>query len=297
MVTEVTLCAGEYEAVLVPPGAGLASLKYEGKDLVHPHSPKRRAQGYSGKILLPWPNRIAGARYEFEGVAHQLPINDRATGSALHGLVHSLEWTVIDAPVDSVTFAVALEPTAGYPFRLDATARYSLHPDDGLGLEVITTNRSHESAPFGVGAHPYLTCNGAPLDRCRLTMSANTFLEVDEGLIPVREHSVTNTALDFRAARVVDDLALDHAFGDLPQSWSVTLEDPTGGMAVILDSGAPWVQLFSAEPFNRRCLAVEPMTCPPNAFNSGEDILVLEPGESNVFRLSIRGHQKQSQAV
>lgn len=288
MTTEVTLRAGAYEAVLVPSGAGLTSLTYEGKNLVRPHPPQRRAKGYSGKILLPWPNRIAGAQYQFDGSTYHLDANDRATGSALHGLVHTRNWEVTQSSSDQVTFATVVEPSDGYPFRLEATARYRLRPDAGLHLEVTTWNQSEKPAPFGIGAHPYLTCDGAPLDQCLLTVPASVFLEVNERLIPTGHHSVGGTLVDFRTERVVGDVALDHAFGDLPRTWSVTLADPATQMAVRLDSDTRWVQLFSAEDFGRRCLAVEPMTCPPNAFNTGWDLITLEPGGSNVFTLGIR---------
>ena len=31
---------------------------------------------------------------------------------------------------------------------------------------------------------------------------------------------------------------------------------------------------------NRRSLGIEPMTCAPNAFQSGDGLITLEPGES-----------------
>jgi aldose 1-epimerase len=41
--------------------------------------------------------------------------------------------------------------------------------------------------------------------------------------------------------------------------------------------------LFTGDPLpdvDRRSLAAEPMTCPPNAFRTGEALIRLEPGRS-----------------
>jgi aldose 1-epimerase len=41
--------------------------------------------------------------------------------------------------------------------------------------------------------------------------------------------------------------------------------------------------LFTGDPLrdvNRCAIAVEPMTCPPNAFRTGEALVRLEPGQA-----------------
>ena len=50
-----------------------------------------------------------------------------------------------------------------------------------------------------------------------------------------------------------------------------------------VDQSYPYLMIFTGDSlpnFNRRGLAVEPMTCPPNAFRSGEDLIRLEPSAS-----------------
>ncbi|HWU31187.1 MAG TPA: galactose mutarotase, partial [Microbacterium sp.] len=60
----------------------------------------------------------------------------------------------------------------------------------------------------------------------------------------------------------------------------------------VWDAGCPWVQVHTADlpdpAASRRGLAVEPMTCPPDAFNSGTDLIVLEPGAAHTAGWSIR---------
>ncbi|MEP6649408.1 MAG: galactose mutarotase, partial [Lapillicoccus sp.] len=94
---------------------------------------------------------------------------------------------------------------------------------------------------------------------------------------------------DFRSPRLVGDTVFDHPFGGLPadDSATVTLRDPRSGRAASLTADAkyPWLQVFSGDTLGpdaaRKSLAVEPMSCPPNAFRSGVDVVVLDPGESH----------------
>jgi aldose 1-epimerase len=85
--------------------------------------------------------------------------------------------------------------------------------------------------------------------------------------------------------------ALDTTFTNLvagPEgTWRVDLAHPRTGRGVTLWADAKayqWLQVFTGDSLplpSRRVsgIAVEPMTCPPNAFNSGDDLLVLEPGQ------------------
>jgi aldose 1-epimerase len=65
----------------------------------------------------------------------------------------------------------------------------------------------------------------------------------------------------------------------------VELRDPGSGRGLTLwvDETYPYLMLFTGDPLpdvDRRSLAVEPMTCPPNAFRTGESLIRLEPGGS-----------------
>jgi aldose 1-epimerase len=54
------------------------------------------------------------------------------------------------------------------------------------------------------------------------------------------------------------------------------------GVTLWVDESYPYVMVFTGDlpEVNRRGLAIEPMTCAPNAFRSGDGLLVLEPGAS-----------------
>lgn len=69
----------------------------------------------------------------------------------------------------------------------------------------------------------------------------------------------------------------------------MTLRDPASGVGTSLSSDARWLQVYSADDIGRVGVAVEPMSCPPNAFNSGTDLVGLGPGQSYALTASIRG--------
>ena len=58
-------------------------------------------------------------------------------------------------------------------------------------------------------------------------------------------------------------------------------------MAITADT--PWVQVYSGEQVSRRGVAIEPMTCPPDAFNSHTDLVALEPGQTHSMTVGIHG--------
>ena len=116
-------------------------------------------------------------------------------------------------------------------------------------------------------------------------MPAADYLEVDpDRLLPVATHPVEGTAYDFREPRPIGDLALDTAFTGLTRDgdgrWAVTLSGlETGTVCLWGDEAYAWTQVFTgrAHPHTEGStgIAVEPMTCPPDAFSSGTDLVVL----------------------
>ncbi|HVT68263.1 MAG TPA: aldose epimerase, partial [Trebonia sp.] len=107
---------------------------------------------------------------------------------------------------------------------------------------------------------------------------------------------VTGTGYDLRAARKLAGVRLDTAFTGLRResdglAW-VRLSGGAVTTAMWLDAACTWLQVFTSDPLEperrRAAVAVEPMTCPPNAFASGEDLTVLQPRESVTVRWGIR---------
>lgn len=284
----VELTAGDYSATIVPTGAGLARLSMGGRAIVVPHEVDELPPGYLGKTLVPWPNRITGGTYEYAGAVHEVPVNEPATGAALHGLACWSVWDVVEQSADHVRLELELAPRYGYPFHLRSAVTYRLSADEGLSIAITTTNIGRETAPYGASTHPYLSCDGRPVDECVLRSPARSVLEVDERLSPLEVLSVAELGLELPGDRPLGDKRIDHAFTDLPaEGWTVSLTDPETGLTSRLHATAPWMQIYSGEHVGRRGVAVEPMSCPPDAFNSGTDLVELAPGEEHTLELRI----------
>lgn len=302
-VGEHRIRLGEYSAAVTTRAAALRELRHRERDLVVPFPEGGPIPDFRGIVAAPWPNRIADGRYSFDGVEYSLPLNEPERACALHGLVFPLDWELVSHTASSVVLACEPEPVDGYPHRLRIEAGYRLD-DDGLHCTVTAVNLGGTAAPYGVCPHPYLVAGPAPLDEWTLEIPADSFLDVTpERLLPVGIRPVAGHAFDFRSARAIGSTRIDHAFTDIaftdtasddgvPGSPSddggrarVLVRDPGGtGVGMSWDRSCPWLQIHTADKLppaaDRLGLAVEPMTCPPDAFNSGTDLLRLEPGDA-----------------
>ena len=287
------LIHGTQRAVVVELGAGLREYGMNGGVMLDGYALDEAPDGGRGQLLLPWPNRVADARYRFAGVEFRLPVNEPRTGSAIHGLVRDRPWRHVEASATAVTLALDLPPQEGYPFALGLTARYSLS-DDGLTVEVVARNTGEQPCPYGAGAHPYLRLtSGGTIDGALLHIPAGATLEADDRGIPTGvELPLADTRFDFRNPRPVGPLKLDTAFARLEPGddglirIALTAPDGRGGAVMWMDTSHGYVMIYTGDTLadvsrRRRGIAIEPMTCAPDAFNSGAGLLVLEPGEEH----------------
>jgi len=159
-------------------------------------------------------------------------------------------------------------------------------------VSLTARNAGDRPAPYGAGFHGYATALTELVDDTALTVPAVTRITTDERLNPVGTEPVAGTAYDFTRSRPVGDLVLDDAFTDLARGTdgrvTVTLASPSGDRGTNVWGGpaAHYLQVFSGDSLpdprhRRRSLAVEPMTCPADAFVSGEGLVVLQPGEEH----------------
>ncbi|MCC9196738.1 aldose-1-epimerase [Arthrobacter sp. zg-Y820] len=288
----IVLEAGQYSAGIATVGAGIQSLRFGERDLVLPFDPDLVPHAYAGKTLAPWPNRIDSGTYSFRGVEYSVPVNEASTATALHGLVVWADWTVAARSANAVVLEHTLHGQPGYPHQLLLRAEFTLNAETGLTLVVEARNAGRTAAPYGVSSHPYLTVDGAPVDDCEVAFTASHVLMTDDRLLPLELKETAGTEFDFAHPRTLGTMSLDHAFTGLPALWHVTLRNPATGAASVLTSaggtgGSGWLQVYSGEELGRRGMAVEPMTCPPDAFNTGTDLVILEPGDRHSFSYSI----------
>ena len=285
---QIEIRAGDQRAVVVEVGAGLRSYAAGDADLLDGYDAEVMAVAGRGQVLIPWPNRIEDGAYEFRGRSHQLPLTEPEARNAIHGLVRWGAWTVGERSDDRVVMEHTLHPQPGYPFSLGLGIEYSLS-DEGLRVTTTATNLGREGCPYGTGQHPYLTLGTDTVDPVVLRAPGRTVLQSGARGLPAGTADVDGTEFDFREPRTIGTTTLDNAFTDLERDDDglarVWLRHPGNGatLTVWLGESYGYVQLFTGDPLpsvNRRSIAVEPMTCPPNAFRTGEGVLVLEPGES-----------------
>ena len=280
---QIELVLGDQEAVVTEVGAGIRTYSAGGRDVLDGYAADELASSGRGQLLIPWPNRIRDGAYELEGRRHQLDLNEPARRNAIHGLVRWSSWSVSERGADRAVLDHVLRPRPGYPFTLELQVEYLLSAD---GLTVVTsaTNAGGETCPYGAGAHPYLTVRGETVDEAVLRVPARSVLEADERGIPVGSGPVEATELDFRDPRPVGPKRLDHCFTDLDRDEDGRVRVAIGETTLWADESYPYLMIFTGDGLpdvERRSLAVEPMTCAPNAFVSGDGLILLEPGESH----------------
>jgi aldose 1-epimerase len=263
-------------AVVTEVGATLRSWRVGERELLDTFPVDELDADYRGKVLAPWPNRIRDARYAFRGTEHRTAISEPERGAALHGLVLWESWRPLRQSPDEIALGYMLHPQPGYPFTLELEVAYRLVAG-GLEATLSATNRGAQPAPFGAGFHPSLAVDGDAL----LELPAASRVPVDERLLPTGPPvPVAGTDYDFRRAHPVGRLELDTSFGDLErgQDGLARATLTTGGRAITvwMDAGFPFVHVYTS----RAGIAIEPETCAPDAFNSGNGLLALVPGAS-----------------
>ena len=284
------ISSGDYRAQVSEIGAGLAGLTHEDRALTPAWPADRLPPMSCGAVLLPWPNRIRDGKYSFDGTQYQLPLSEPARGNASHGLVRWERWECIERGDDFVTLSLALVPQTGYPFELRLQVSYSVHAERGLTVSTAVENIGNARAPFGAGFHPYLDFGGHDLDHAEVEVPARTMIRTDERQIPVGRLPVADTPYQLSPRRPLGSLRLDHGFTDLSgDTASVSI----GGRTTHLWWGPEfrYLQVFTPplDRFGRTALAIEPMTCPADAFNSGDGLIVIEPGDRWSGSWGIRG--------
>jgi aldose 1-epimerase len=275
------IAAGDYRAEIVEVGATLAGLWLADRPVTVDADPRQLPPKSSGAVLVPWPNRIRDGRYAFDGEQFQLPLTEPAAGNASHGLVKWVRWTCQDRQPAELTLVHDLVPQTGYPFELRLELHYALDPVTGLAVRLTALNTGHGDAPFGAGFHPYLDLAGHPLDAAELLVPAEAVLLTDRQQIPTGQRSVAGTPFDFRTIRPIGSDRLDHGYADLT-GRAALLRTAERTIELRWGSGFNHLQVFTP-PFitpGRNAVAIEPMSCPADAFNSGQDLVRLAPGQS-----------------
>jgi aldose 1-epimerase len=286
---------GTQRAIVTEVGATLRSFSVDGRDVVRGFGVEDQISAGHGQNLIPWPNRIRDGRYVFNGVTQQLALSEPDRHNAIHGLAGYVPWVLIDKQPDAVTNRVRIYPQHGWPSTLEATITHRIG-EDGLTVTVEATNIGAADLPFGYGAHPYLTVGESRVDKVAITVAAASYLEVDDRLLPVKISPVDGTVYDLRNGPLLGSTNLDTAMTGLARDaegrWRVRLVLNDRYAELWGDEAIQWVQVFTGGPSRDWSIAVEPMTCGPDAFNTGpthDGMRVLAPRATFVGTWGISG--------
>ena len=243
------------------------------------------ASSFKGSNLFPFPNRIAGGSYLHGGRRHQLHLNFPHENNAIHGLVYDQEFHVTDRRDGDHGCLLTLECRSdghmGYPFSYRLLLEFTLTGKDGFTCTCRVTNESDTAIPVGHGWHPYLTAGAERIDDLLLQFPAREILAHDKVNIPTGQ-ATPYTA--FNSLTLLSDTTFDDCFRlDGTERAEILLKNRELDLTLRLwqelgRSKYNFLQIYT--PPHRRSIAIEPMTCAPDAFNNGRGLILLEPGNS-----------------
>lgn len=282
---------------------------------------------YFGAITGRYANRIAAGRFEIDGAAYELPVNNGP--NSLHGGIKGFDKVVWKgeptAPGDGVAFRyVSVDGEEGYPGKLDATVTYTWTDANELKIEYLAS--TDKPTVINLTNHSYFNLKdggASTILEHELMINADRYTPVaDAGAIPTGElASLDGTPLDFREATVIGERieeeneqlgfgsGYDHNYvlnaSEEDITVAATVYDPSSGRVMEVLTEEPGVQFYSGNfldghhvgkggvAYERRsglCLETQHFPDSPNQPNFPST--VLRPGEtyatSTIYRFSTR---------
>lgn len=275
-------------------------LLYSDPQLFHGSKPTR-----SGiPILFPFPNRIRGGCFTWDGKQYQLPRNDSSGQNAIHGFACWHPWRVVDQGADDKNAWV----TGEFQAPRDAPETISLWPADyrlrvryrlsasRLRIEAEIDNMASQRLPFGLGYHPYYRLPFLPgTDAADYLMQAYSWTswELEDSLPTGEQLSTLDTNLDFPVPRRVGEITADDVLTNLLGAGWVSpeplfprglLATPGGQPCLTISASGSFRELVLFTPPHRQAVALEPYTCTTDAINLEQrnidaGLRVLSPGQ------------------
>lgn len=279
---------GDQVAVAVEVGGGLRSYHVGERPVIDGYEAHEAVTGARGQQLTPWPNRLQDGAFDWDGEQLQLALSEPEHHNAIHGLARWSSWQSVHHGGESVTLGHRIHPQPGWPWCLQVEVTYAL-TGEGLLVRTTTRNLGDRPAPFGHGAHPYLTVGTPTVDQAQLHVPADSYLPTDERGLPTGTAAAAGDK-DFRSPRSLDGVVLDTSFTDLHRDPDgrarVSLSGAGRTVTLWADRTYPWIEVFTGDTLpadkRRTGLGVEPMSMPPNGLRTGQGVLRLGPGAEHV---------------
>ncbi|MGH3802153.1 MAG: aldose 1-epimerase family protein [Pseudonocardiaceae bacterium] len=291
-----SISSGGHRANLVQLGGGLRSYDVDGIPLLAGYNERVLPAAAAGQVLAPGPDRLAGGSYTFRSKSYQLPHDEPELDNAIHGLTRWLPWECSQRHDDSVTLTCVLAPQPGYPWPLRLSTTWKVS-SGGLMATHEATNLGDEPCPFGLGVYPDVGVADANLDQLMLQLPVTWRLITNERKLPISRVQIAGTEYDFRNPAPIGELFMDTSFtgvrhgADGTARSRLSLPDGSRGVEVWQDSEFDWLQVYTGVGVTGQpgeVMAIGPMTCPPDAFNSRENLIVLAPGQKWLGSWGIR---------
>lgn len=282
---QITLRHGDVTAQVAQVGASIRSLEVAGVTIIPPYPLDKASPSCSGVVLAPWPNRVRDGIWQDGDTTRALAITEPALNNAIHGLLRFTAYEIEQTSDATATLRAQIVPQTGYPYLLETSVTYALSTD-GVTVTHSVTNHSSSPAPFALGTHPFVTIGDVDARDLVLRLPAETYFETDDRLLPIGESPV-NGGVDLREGQRLGNVSLDTGFATLHRDADghvrTTLTAPDGRTVTVWQGeGFDYIQAFTTAnyPGQDLALAVEPMTAPAEAFNTGRGLRHLAPGET-----------------
>lgn len=278
---EWRLAFADQEAVVHARGGALRSYTVAGRPVVDGWADGELPPAFNGAVLAPWPNRIRDGAWTAAGRRQQLPVNEHDRGNALHGLVMWDDWQLVRSEPAAVELSCRVPAQPGYPYELRLGVTWALAAE-GLSCELTAVNTGTGDAPFGVATHPFFGFEDRRVDELTLSLPAAQYLATDERLLPLELRALEAPLGSLRGVEL--DTAFTGLQTDADGRFRARLASDRGEITVWADDQFGWCQVYTSGMFDpaddryRRSVAIEAMTCGPDAFNSGADLITLSPG-------------------
>jgi aldose 1-epimerase len=281
-------------AIVPEYGGIMVGLYFKGNNIIDTYSDYESLveNKWSKNVLLfPFPNRLRDGKYSWEGKTYSFDINNKATGNAIHGFSKNVPMRVTNIIMESyasLTCTYIYDGWhEGFPFPFDFNITYEMDDNSGLEVTMQVTNLHSESIPWGMGWHPYFDIADT-VDEVSMLLPKCQKIEIDDRMLPT---NVLVDFQDFKAVRKIGDYTLDNGFKlmEKEEKASVYLESDKYRLEYWQETGNDkwnFLQIFT--PPHRQSIALEPMTCNIDAFNNGNGLKKLAPGESMEGKFGVK---------
>lgn len=270
-----------------------------------------KSRGARGWIMTPFPNRIPGGLYSFEGkdyVINPLPPREQV----IHGFTSHEEFELKkinnnDEFLEVVLFCNKLRSGKfqGYPFDVDVYITYKLTPK-GFYISVRGENVGKSPAPFYCGWHPYFKSVNPEIETLALEINAGSIIGMNSDCIPLPGSEAylpieTKKDLNFNDTieidnRKINGRTVDVCYAEMKTDENglikTSLIDTKNSLKITMLQNRGVTLVFTGDSLitrRRESVAIEPMEFLTNSFNRPEfaDGIKINPASFKEFNFGV----------